>query len=280
MRRVLAALTTLLLVTTAAFAADTNRKVEADALKAQAAMIAAPLSCSVPALTCSVPVTSSPSCPSSQYYFDFYVFTAVAGQTVTLTTTTSTGYQMLVTIQDYNTGAVIVSNYGPSPVSLTYTFPTSGPYAIGFGYVAYYATGTYTITASCGGSSCTPDTHTACLLNNRFKVTVKYRGVFDNNAADTAAWVKSVTGFANANYETAFFYFNDSNNIEMMVKMLDQGNKDTSNRPTIAVLFGSATPLRMELTITDMANPSKPWKTYTSYFNSQTGATDFTAFVK
>lgn len=125
---------------------------------------------------------------------------------------------------------------------------------------------------------CTPGTTTACVLNNRFQVKVRYRNGFDNNAVDTDALVKSVTGFASSSFETAFFYFNSSNNIEMMIKMLDQGNANSAGQPTIAVLFGSATPLRIQLTITDTKTGTV--KNYTSAFGSQAGSTDFTAFVK
>ncbi len=125
---------------------------------------------------------------------------------------------------------------------------------------------------------CVANATTACVLNNRFKVTVRYRGAFDNNAADTDANVKSVTGFASPTFETAFFYFGNPNNIEMLLKMLDQGNTNGAGQPTIAVLFGSATPLRIELTITDTTTGTV--KQYTSAFNTQAGQTDFTAFVK
>lgn len=127
-------------------------------------------------------------------------------------------------------------------------------------------------------NGCTPNATTACMLNNRFKVTVRYRGGFDNSPADSNASVKSVTGFANASFETGFFFFNSESNIEMLVKILDQGNTNGSGQPTIAVLFGCATPLRVELTIFDTLKSVT--KTYTSNFNSMAGATDFTAFVK
>jgi hypothetical protein len=108
--------------------------------------------------------------------------------------------------------------------------------------------------------------------------TVRYRGVFDNATADTLAKVKAVTGFASSGYETAFFYFNSENNIELLLKLLDQGNKDSQGHPTIAVLYGSATQLRVELTITDTQTTAV--KKYTSLFNTQKGETDFAAFVK
>jgi trypsin-like peptidase len=133
--------------------------------------------------------------------------------------------------------------------------------------------------APAGGTGpCVQDGTTACLLNGRFKATVRFRAAFDNAAADTPAQRKSVTGFASSNFETAFFYFNSSDNVEVLLKMLDQGNTDSQGHPTIAVLFGSATPLRVEIAITDTQTGAM--RTYSSAFSSMQGATDFTAFVK
>jgi hypothetical protein len=120
---------------------------------------------------------------------------------------------------------------------------------------------------------------TACVLGNRFEVRARYRGAFDNNTADTQAKVKSVIGFADVSYETAFFYFNSPNNIELMVKMLDQGNVDSQNRPTVAVLYGTATPLRVEVTIRDTKTGGTT-RSWISQFGAMQGTTDFTAFVK
>jgi len=127
-------------------------------------------------------------------------------------------------------------------------------------------------------SNCTPNATTACALSNRFRVTVRFRNGFDNSPADANANVKNVTGFANPSFETVFFYFNSESNIEMMVKILDQGNTNSQGQPTIAVLFGSATPLRVELTIFDTLK--QVTKTYSSAFGKMQGVTDFSAFVK
>jgi hypothetical protein len=127
-------------------------------------------------------------------------------------------------------------------------------------------------------SQCTPNATTACVLNNRFKVTVKFRGAFDNQPANTNANVKQVTGFANPAFETAFFFFNDPNNIEMLIKVLDQGNTNAQGQRTIAILFGSATPLRLEIEVTDTTNGAV--KRYTSEFGQMRGTTDFNAFIR
>ncbi len=128
------------------------------------------------------------------------------------------------------------------------------------------------------GSTCTPNSTTACMLNNRFKVQVKYRNAFDTLTPDTNASVKSVTGFASASAESAFFYFSSDSNIEMMVKILDQGNTNAQGQPTIAVLFATATPLGIQLTITDMTN--NVTKPYSIPFGKMAGGTYFDAFVK
>jgi hypothetical protein len=125
---------------------------------------------------------------------------------------------------------------------------------------------------------CVEDATTACILNGRFRVKVRFRNGFDNNPVDFDANHKKVTGFANPNFETAFFFFNSPDNLEILVKMLDQGNVNAQGQPTIAVLFGSATPLRIELTITDTLKGTI--KTYSNNVYAQQGATDFTAFVK
>lgn len=159
-------------------------------------------------------------------------------------------------------------------------------YSVGANSSSSSRTGTITIAGNTltvtqlgsGSTSCVPSSTRACLLNGRFSATLRFRSGFDNSPADQTASVKSVTGFANPTSETVFFYFNSADNIEFLLKMLDQGNTDSSNRPTIAVLFGTATPLRVELTITDTRTAVT--RTFTSEFGGMRGTTDFTAFLK
>lgn len=161
-----------------------------------------------------------------------------------------------------------------------YLSTNSGPW-VDFRGAVSAATKTYMMRAvvdTPATAGCVPDSTTACLLNNRFRATVRFRNGFDNAPADSFALRKPVTGFANPNFETVFFYFNSVDNIEIMLKMLDQGNVNGAGQPTIAVLFGSATPLRTEVTITDTL--TGVIRTYISQFGFQQGATDFTAFIK
>jgi hypothetical protein len=127
-----------------------------------------------------------------------------------------------------------------------------------------------------GGGNCTPDPYTACLLG-RFKVQVRYRNGFDHGPVDTQALAKVTAGFAETNYETSFFYFNSANNAEVMVKVLDQGNQ-LGGVPTIAVITGIATPLRVEVSVTDTSRGGT--RSFVSEFGSQAGVTDFTAFPR
>jgi hypothetical protein len=186
-------------------------------------------------------------------------------QTVSFTPPPTGCYYLTMSLQEFDSGTYFY-------VDLV-TFTVGGT-PDGSGYNRFAFGG-----ATCPGvTNCVPDSTTACLLNNRFRATVRVRGAFDNLPADKTAFRKPVTGFSNPSFETVFFYFNSADNIEILLKMLDQGNTDAQGHPTIAVLFGSATPLRTELTITDTTNGAT--RTYISPFASQAGLSDFTAFIK
>ncbi|HEV8436232.1 MAG TPA: hypothetical protein VGR95_22680 [Thermoanaerobaculia bacterium] len=117
---------------------------------------AAPLnSCSsAPTLACGTTVSGSPGCPlSSNNYVDFWTFNATQGQTATFRATSSSSSQMLLTVQRTSDGSIVASSFAVGTVSVTYTFPTSDPYFIGFGYTDTFQTPPYQLTATCGGSS-------------------------------------------------------------------------------------------------------------------------------
>jgi hypothetical protein len=197
MRHVIAIAVVGLIAVSAGAAERSEREFAAEAFRVESSMVARPLSCSsAPLLACSGSITASPSCLSDQYYIDLYTFNASAGQTVTLTATTSTGYQMLVTIQ-VPSGSILTSKFGPSPVSLTYTFPAAGTYYIGFGYVAQFAVGTYRLAASCSNAtsgcqlsgtigmgssvagSLTASNGTACLGGSNYSAVYSFNGTKD-----------------------------------------------------------------------------------------------------
>ncbi len=124
---------------------------------------------------------------------------------------------------------------------------------------------------------CVSDAYSTCMLG-RFMVQARYRNGFDDGPVNTQALAKVTAAFAESNYATSFFYFNNPNNVEVMVKLLDQGNH-LGSIPTIAVITGVATPLRVEVSVTDTSS-SGATKTYISEYGTQAGVTDFTAFFR
>src|SRR5258708_26532536 len=87
----------------------TSAQITTNEDRVRSAMSVAPLSCSsAPLLSCGGSVTASPSCLSDVYFVDLYMFSATAGQTITLTASTVTGYQILLTVQ--KTSGILTSN--------------------------------------------------------------------------------------------------------------------------------------------------------------------------
>lgn len=115
-----------------------------------------PAACSdVPTLYCNTTRAGSlGGCFQSPYYLDLYLLSGTAGQTLTINGSTTTSYQILVTVQDYTTGTVLASNYGPTAKTV-YTFPTTATYVVGVGFIAQFATGPYTLVVTCQASTMT-----------------------------------------------------------------------------------------------------------------------------
>ena len=243
--------------------------------------------CDAGSVTCGATRTgrvSVDSCNSNNIYAVGYSFNGTQGQVITISGQ-SFQFAATVILADGRGSATILAqhdvfNLGETARISNFTLPFTGPYIVLITPLTTVTFGDYTLTVSCQSQpgSCSETATTACMLSNRFRVAVRYRDSFDNNSANVSALRKPVTGFSNPAYETSFFYFNDPNNIEMMVKLLDQGNTNSAGQRTIAVLFGSATPLRIQVDITDTQTGAT--RTYHSLFNEMKGTTDFTAFVK
>ncbi|MBV8520506.1 MAG: PPC domain-containing protein [Acidobacteria bacterium] len=290
----IAAVLSLLVVSLGAFAQTNDPAAAEESLRAQhdahhagiSAMTTCPSTLIHPPTTINGVLTTSSCRDFLDGREDVYAVTVTAGQTIDIDYS-SHAYEIFLYMYLNNGTSADVTRVsylssGTSRARIHHTFATAGTYLIEADTLwsaggSLPTTGAYTLSVAFAGG-CVPDTKTACLLNGRFQARVRYRGAFDNAAADTDALVKPVTGFGSATSETVFFYFNSANNIEMLLKMLDQGNTTASGTPTIAVLYGSASPLRIELTITDTKNNAV--KTYTTPFAAMTGGTDFTAFVK
>ncbi len=110
------------------------------------------------------------------------------------------------------------------------------------------------------------------MLSNRFQVSVVYVNHFASPPSNNNALVKSVTGFADPKFETAFFYFNSANSIEILIKIIDQGRPDGR----IDFLYGSCNPFELNITVLD--TKTNQTKTYHTPKDAQSGVTDFGAF--
>ena len=123
---------------------------------------------------------------------------------------------------------------------------------------------------------CTPGPLVACLFG-RFQVRVAYRAEFTDGVTNRFAKVLNVPALQGTVYESALFYLADPANAEVMVKMLDQGT-DALGRPVVAVLYGTATPLKIEIDVQD--RDKNVTKVYSIPLGQMQGGADFTAFVK
>ena len=119
--------------------------------------------------------------------------------------------------------------------------------------------------------SCTPDTNTLCLFNNRFKLTVSGRD-------DPARTGKTAQGVATpiSGKQFGFFSFpaltNDPTNLEIFVKMIDA----TSFDKHFWVFFGGLTDFEYTLTVTDTTTGKT--QTYLKPLKSLCGFNDTTGF--
>ena len=179
---------------------------------------------------------------------DFYDFAATSGKTLLVTSHSSLLY--LATIQDYATGTVLASTstcgFTQDSCSLTYSVPVSGTYVVGIGTVG---TGSYSLTLTDSTpppppqSNCTATALNLCLAASRFKVSVAWLtgpagGTPTGSGNGTAIPMTSNTGY---------FWFFDSSNVEVTVKVLDA----TGVNGKFWVFAAGMTNLQATITVTD-----------------------------
>lgn len=132
------------------------------------------------------------------------------------------------------------ANGGTSWANLTTTFPTAPPRAMGI----------RADPAPPAGTTCTPNSTTMCLSNNRFKVQATFQA--PGQPAGTAQAVKLTE-------DTGYLWFFSSTNVEVVVKVL---NACVAPFNRYWVFAGGLTNVRVVLTVTDTKNGSV--KTYTN----------------
>jgi len=95
-----------------------------------------------------------------------------------------------------------------------------------------------------GPGNCPADT--LCLLNGRFRVTATWENQF-NGASGVAHVPRRSNSLPSSFYNlSGFLYFDDPNNIELIVKILDFGSENV-----IKVFYGQLTNLRFTISVTD-----------------------------
>jgi hypothetical protein len=239
-------------------AAEPGATLDATVEQAHVAIKAA-ASCSTGAATLGVPINGaltlsdcSSSTSSGTFYADFYAFTATAAHTLTVTSHSTLSY--LATIQDYSSGAVLASSdscgFMHDSCTFTYAVLTSGNYLLGFGA---YGLGGYTVTVS--DSTAAPpcgDAWTLCLNSSRFKVEVAYYDAGgqnhcgpDPNASPPNCWYSGVATRLSA--DTGYFWFFNSANVELVVKVLD----GTAINGHYWVFYGALSNVNYSIRVTD-----------------------------
>lgn len=193
-------------------------------------------------------------------YFDFLEFAVSAGQTLTATASAPSIDPILVAFQQLSDGTVLASNYGNSPVSVTYTFQTAGQYTVGIGSLNSFGFGNYTIALSAasggvggGGNGCGTSSKPALCLGNRFRVTASWQKSDGSNGDGTPITLTADTGY---------FWFFDSSNVEAVIKVLNACSFDSK----YWVFASGLTNVHVELDVTDTVTGAT--KTYTNPQNT------------
>lgn len=189
------------------------------------------------------------------FIFDFWVFQGNAGQQVTATVTfTDFGLSpVLLAFQDFTSGEVLASDFGASPVDVSYTLPRSGQWVIGLASSDSFGYGTYSLRLSAGGGgggpACTPTSTSLCLNNQRFRVTTDWRKPDGSTGQGSAVALTADTGY---------FWFFSAANVEAIVKVLDACSFSSRHW----VFAGGLTNVEVTLRVTDTQTGAM--KTYTN----------------
>jgi hypothetical protein len=160
--------------------------------------------------TCGGSYSTTFACFSSTLHVfgDFYDTTLSAGQSLTATASST---DIVVAIFDPSGNPVSTSNAGTTE-STSYTATVAGVYTV---FVFSDIETGYTLTLACATTTppvCTPDPETLCMNNGRFSVSADWTKTDGTSGHGTAVVLTDDTGY---------FWFFDSTNTEMVVKVLN-----------------------------------------------------------
>ena len=148
-------------------------------------------------------------------------------------------FQITVTDTAHGTAKVYSNTPGDCGAIDDAAFPGQEPAAVGAeagAAVTAGVAGDAGTTLAAAGGSCRPSATTLCLLNGRFAATVTWQNQFNG--------VIGVGMAGPLSSETGTFYFTDPTDKELLVKILDFGNR-------IGVFYGTLSNLQYTLQVTD-----------------------------
>ena len=194
-------------------------------------------------------------------YYDFFSFSGIAGQTVTIdmASTAFDTYLGLISpapaiaAENDDVGTCSPGQIGGGCDSrITFTLTSSGTWVIVTNSALGNQFGGYTLALQCSGGgsgACTPNATTLCLNNGRFRVEATFATPQGQSGNATAVLETSDTGL---------FWFFSANNLEAIVKVV---NGCTFNQ-RYWVFAAGLTNVAVTVTVTDTATGSA--RTYAS----------------
>ncbi len=231
------------------------------------------------------------SCEVDFIYAVGYSFAGTQGQVVTITGR-SPEFAATIALIDGRTGRdeiyasnSVTTDGGTARIN-DFTLPYSGEYILFITPLEEVVFGDYTLTITCQTTTppppppclpiCTPTANSACMLNDRFRVTLKWAdpsaGLSGSGRVITYADARPVTDPVHGEISESTFwsmYAHDPNSLEALVRMI-RGN---SSFWVFVTGFASA---EYTVTIQDMRNCTS-WSR-TMPFGSKEKITDFNAF--
>lgn len=208
-------------------------------------------------------------CPLSGTYADYYRFFAAAGTTVTATLRAPALGDVLLSIQDFSSGAILAHDNEVSNASVQLKISADAFYLVRvWSTDPLIPTGAYRLrldgVKNTNGCSSDTDPGTLCVDDDRFKIQVAWNAVHQGTQGEGTA--TSMTA------DTGSFWFFSSNNVELVIKVLDA-------RPINGhfwLFYGALTNVQYTITVTDTQTGIV--KTYSSPQDTQASVSDTEAF--
>jgi len=206
--------------------------------------------------------------PSDNSYVDFWGFQGTAGDSVTIDLSSPEFDTYLVLETPSLARAATNDDFGSGTDSrITFTLTATGTWVIGANSLFGNKTGAYTLAlAHAGGgpppSACSSAT-SLCLGASRFTVTVAWNTTDGRSGQGQAIPLSDDTGY---------FWFFNSANVELVVKVLD-GRAFGGH---FWVFYGALSDVHYVITVTDTTNGAH--RTYTGEQGHQASGSDTSAF--